>query len=127
MEKKVIATNKAPAALGAYSQGILLDNGLVYTSGQLGIDPETGEFADGIEAQTRQALDNVKAILETAGSSMDKAVKISIFISDMGNFSKIDAEYKKYFSEGCYPARSVVEVACLPKNGMLEVEAIALV
>jgi 2-iminobutanoate/2-iminopropanoate deaminase len=87
MEKKVIATNKAPAALGAYSQGILLDNGLVYTSGQLGIDPGTGEFADGIEAQTRQALDNVKAILETAGSSMDKAVKISIFISDMGNFS----------------------------------------
>ena len=122
--KKVIATSKAPGAIGPYSQAIIAGT-MIYTSGQLPIDPETGEMvANDITLQTRMCLKNVKAILEEAGSNMDKIVKTTVFLSDMANFVKMNEVYKEFFS-GDYPARSAFQVARLPKDVLLEVEAIA--
>ena len=124
--KNIVSTKNAPSAIGPYSQGIAID-GLVFTSGQLGLDPATGDFAPGgVEAQTRQSLSNVKAVLEAAGSGMDKVVKTTVFLNDMNDFAAMNKVYAEFFAEGGCPARSAVEVARLPKDGLVEIEAIAV-
>lgn len=124
--KKVLSTTQAPAAIGPYSQGIDVSGStLVFTSGQLPIDPATGSMPADISAQTRQSLNNVKAVLEAAGCTMDSVVKTTVFLSDMNNFAAMNAVYAEFFSEGKYPARSAVEVARLPKDALVEIEAVA--
>ena len=122
--KQVISTKKAPAAIGPYSQAIQVGN-LVYTSGQIPIDPATGTFVEGaIKEQTRQSLTNVKAILEEAGLSMSNVVKTTVFMADMNDFADMNAVYAEFFSEP-YPARSAVAVKTLPKSALVEIEVIA--
>ena len=123
--KKVIATTAAPAAIGPYSQGI--DGGsVVITSGQLPIDVSTGAFAEGgIAAQTRQSLENVKAILAQAGLGMENIIKTTVFLKDMNDFAAMNEVYASFFP-GEPPARSAVEVARLPKDALVEIEAIAV-
>ena len=124
MMKKVITTTKAPAAIGPYSQAIQVEN-LVYTSGQIPIDPATGVFVEGgIKAQTRQSLLNVKAILEEAGLTMSDVVKTTVFMADMNDFSDMNTVYAEFFAEP-YPARSAVAVKTLPKGALVEIEAVA--
>lgn len=123
MDKIVIKTDKAPGALGPYSQAIKI-NGMVYTSGQLGINPETGEMPEDLTSQAHQVFKNLKAVLEAAGTSMDNVVKTMVFLSDMNNFVPVNEIYEQYFTND-YPARSAVEVARLPKDAKLEIEAIA--
>ena len=123
--KAIISTTKAPAAIGPYSQAIDLGN-MVITSGQLPIDPATGAVPEGIQAQTKQSLTNVKSILEAAGLTMDSVVKTTVFLSDMNNFGAMNEVYASFFSEGNYPARSAVEVARLPKDALVEIEVIAV-
>jgi 2-iminobutanoate/2-iminopropanoate deaminase len=125
LNRKVIHTQHAPAAVGPYSQAVRAGN-LVFLSGQLGLDPESGILAEGIETQTRQVLANMRAVLEASGSNFDQIVKTTIFLSDMGNFATVNAIYAEAFS-GMPPARSTVEVAALPLGGLVEIEAIALV
>ncbi len=131
MLKTVISTADAPAAIGPYSQAIKA-NGLVFTAGQLGLDPATGKFALGagettdVAAQTRRAMLNVRAILESAGSSLDNVVKTTIFVADLADFKTINGVYAEFFS-GAPPARSTVQVAALPLGGLVEIEAVALV
>ena len=120
---KVISTDKAPAAIGPYSQAQIL-NGVVYTSGQIGIDPATGLVAEGIEAQTHQVFKNLANLLAAAGSDMSKVVKTTVFIKDMNDFGKINEIYAAYFTAP-FPARSCVEVARLPKDVLIECEVIA--
>ena len=120
---KTVATDKAPAAIGPYSQAQIV-NGLVFTSGQIGINPETGLIADGVEAQAEQVFKNITALLAAAGSDISKTVKTVVFIKDMNDFGKVNEIYGKYFTEP-YPARSCVEVARLPKDVLIECEAIA--
>ena len=123
---KVISTTKAPAAIGPYSQAIRVGN-LVYTSGQIPIDPATGTFVEGgIEEQTRQSLTNVKAILEEAGVNMSHVVKTTVFMADMNDFADMNAVYAEFFSEP-YPARSAVAVKTLPKGALVEIEVVAAV
>ena len=124
MDKKIISTDKAPAAIGPYSQAVEV-NGLIYTSGMIPVIPETGEIVEGIENQARQALTNVRSLLEAAGSGMDKVVKTTVFIKDMNDFARVNEVYAGFF-EGAYPARSCVEVARLPKDVLIEMEAIAI-
>lgn len=123
MQKK-INTDKAPGALGPYSQAVEIDN-LVYTSGQLGIDPATGEMPEGVEAQAKLALENVKAILAEAGLEMTSIIKTLVFIKDMNDFGKVNAIYAEHINGPVLPARSCVEVAALPKGGLVEIEVIA--
>ena len=120
--KNVIHTGNAPAAIGPYSQAIQAGN-TVYVSGQLPIDPATGAFPEGIQAQTRQSLTNVKAILEEAGLTMDDVLKTTVFLSDMNNFAAMNEVYATFFTS--FPARSAVEVARLPKDALVEIEVIA--
>lgn len=121
--KKEISTKNAPAAIGPYSQAIEV-NGMLYTSGMIPINPATGELVTGsVEAQAEQALTNLKSLIEASGSSMDKVVKTVVFIKDMNDFAKINGIYEKYFTAP-FPARSCVEVARLPKDVAIEVEAI---
>ena len=121
---KVISTKMAPAAIGPYSQAIQVGN-LVYTSGQIPIDPSTGAFVEGgIKEQTRQSLTNVKAILEEAGLSMSNVVKATVFMADMNDFSDMNAVYAEFFAEP-YPARSAVAVKTLPKSALVEIEVVA--
>ena len=121
---KMISTKKAPAAIGPYSQAIQVGN-LVYTSGQIPIDPTTGAFVEGgIKEQTRQSLSNVKAILEEAGLSMSNVVKTTVFMADMGDFAEMNAVYAEFFTEP-YPARSAVAVKTLPKGALVEIEVVA--
>lgn len=122
--KTIVNTSKAPAAIGPYAQAVKT-SGLVITSGQLPIDPATGAFPEGIQAQTRQSLTNVKAILEEAGLSMDAVLKTTVFLSDMNNFAAMNEVYATFFTEGSFPARSAVEVARLPKDALVEIEVIA--
>lgn len=122
--KKVISTPKAPAAIGPYSQAIQVGN-LVFTSGQIPIDPATGSFAEGgIKGQTRQSLTNVKAILEEAGTSLANVVKTTVFLDDMADFADMNAVYSEFFAEP-FPARSAVAVKTLPKGALVEIEVIA--
>ena len=123
--KTVISTSQAPAAIGPYAQAVEA-NGLVITSGQLPIDPATGAFPEGIQAQTRQSLTNVKAILTQAGTDMDHVLKTTVFLSDMNNFGAMNEVYATFFTEGSYPSRSAVEVARLPKDVKVEIEVIAM-
>ena len=121
---EIIATEKAPAALGPYSQAIRA-NGMIYCSGQIPINPATGTIeAKTIEEQTAQAITNLKNVLEKAGSSLAKVVKTTVFIKDMNDFGKVNEIYAKYFTEP-FPARSCVEVARLPKDALVECEVIA--
>ena len=122
--KKVISTTNAPAAIGPYSQAIEA-NGFVFASGQIPVNPETGEIPEGIEAQAEQVMKNVKNLLEAAGTSVDQVVKTGVFIKNMDDFATINGIYAKYFAKDC-PARSCVEVARLPKDILLEMEAIAV-
>lgn len=124
MAKDIIATKNAPGAIGPYSQGIRA-NGFVFASGQIGLDPATGEFVKGgIVEQSRQALLNVKNVLEAAGSSLDKAVKTTVFLKDIADFAAMNAVYSEFFKTDC-PARSAVQVAALPKGALVEIEVIA--
>ena len=122
--KQIISTDKAPAAIGPYSQATEV-NGLVITSGQLPIDPATGAFPEGIAAQTRQSLANVKTILEAAGTDMDHVIKTTVFLKDMNDFAAMNEVYATFFKEGGYPSRSAIEVARLPKDALVEIEVIA--
>ena len=124
-EKTIITSEKAPKALGPYSVAVRAGD-FVFASGQLGLDPLTNELAPGgIEAQTRQALTNLKHVLEAAGSSLDRAVKTIVFLKDMGEFAQMNTVYNEFFTSA-YPARSTVQVAALPKNGAVEIEVVAL-
>lgn len=119
-----ISTKKAPAAIGPYSQAIRVGN-LIYTSGQIPLNPATGAFVEGgIKEQTRQALTNIKAILEEAGTSMDNVVKTTVFMANMDDFADMNAVYAEFFTEP-YPARSAVAVKTLPKGALIEIEVIA--
>lgn len=123
--KKVINSKNAPAAIGPYSQAILVDNTL-YASGQLGIDPQTGDFvAGGVKEQTEQVFRNIRAILTEAGFEMGDVVKTTCFLADMGDFAEMNAVYAEQF-EGSFPARSAVAVRTLPKNGLIEIEVLAI-
>ena len=122
---KPIATAKAPAAIGPYSQAIRSAAGLVFVSGQLPIDPATGAFPEGgVEAQTRQSLLNARAILQEAGHDLDKVVKTTVFLADMGDFAAMNCVYSQFFREP-FPARSAVAVKTLPKGALVEIECIA--
>lgn len=122
--KKVISTDKAPAAIGPYSQAIEV-NGMIYTSGVIPVDPKTGDIPDTVEAQAVQVLSNMANLLNEAGTTMEKVIKTTVFIKDMNDFTKINEIYARFFT-GIYPARSCVEVARLPKDVLLEIEAIAI-
>ena len=122
-----ISTEKAPAAIGPYVQGVDLGS-MIITSGQIPVDPTTGSVADDIAAQTRQSLENVRAIVEAAGLQVGDIVKTTVFVKDLNDFAKVNAVYEAFFSEhnASFPARSCVEVARLPKDVKIEIEAIAL-
>jgi 2-iminobutanoate/2-iminopropanoate deaminase len=124
-EKQVITTEAAPKALGPYSAGIRIGN-MIYTAGQVGIDPAIGDIvAGGIEAETRQVLRNLQAVLKAADSSLDRAVKTTVFLRDMNDFSRMNAVYAEFFNEKP-PARSTVQVGALPKGAAVEIEVVAI-
>ncbi|MEK6753516.1 MAG: RidA family protein [Chloroflexota bacterium] len=126
MKKEIIQTDNAPKAIGPYSQAIRTDS-MIYTAGQIGLDPVTMELvAGGIEEQTRQVLSNLRSVLEAAGSSLEHVVKTTVFLKDMNDFPKMNAVYAEFFG-GNPPARSTIAVAGLPKGGMVEIEAVALI
>lgn len=122
--RKQVMSEKAPGAIGPYSQGIETEQ-FVFVSGQLGMDPKTKSFPDKIEEQTEQAIKNLQSVLEAAGSSLDKVVKTTVFLKDMGDFAAMNGVYARYFTGVC-PARSAFQVGALPMNGMVEIEVIAL-
>ncbi|MCJ7716697.1 MAG: RidA family protein [Anaerolineales bacterium] len=126
MKKEIITSNKAPQALGPYSVAVKAGQ-FVFTAGQLGLVPETGEFAQGgIEGEPRQALENLKNVLEAAGSSLKHVVKTTVFLRDMNDFGVMNGIYGEFFTED-FPARSAVQAARLPKDGAVEIEAVALI
>lgn len=122
--KKTIATEKAPGAIGPYSQAVEA-GGFIYASGQLGLNPATGEFGKDVQEQARLSLSNVQAILEAAGSHMNQVVKATVFLKHMNDFVSVNEVYSSFFKQP-YPARSAVEVARLPKDALVEIEVIAL-
>lgn len=125
MNKTIITTDKAPGAIGPYSQAVEV-NGIVYTSGVIPIDPATGNLVEGdITVQAKQAIGNLAALLEAAGASTDSTIKTTVFIKDMNDFAKVNEVYAAYFTKN-FPARSCVEVARLPKDVLIEIEAIAI-
>ena len=124
--KKIISTSKAPAAIGAYNQAIVI-NGMLYTSGQIAIDPETGKLCEAdISLQTKQVFRNIENILKEAGLNLSDIVKTTVFISDMSLFSEFNEIYKTYFTKENAPARSCVAVKGLPMNALVEIECIAV-
>ena len=123
MKKIIINTDKAPAAIGPYSQGVEVGS-MLFTSGQVPIDAETGQIPQGIEKQTEKSLLNIKGIIEAAGAGMNDIRKTTVFITDMNNFTAMNEVYKSFFEEGTYPARSCVEVSRLPKDALVEIEAV---
>jgi 2-iminobutanoate/2-iminopropanoate deaminase len=124
MEKQIVSTDHAPAAVGPYSQGVRV-GGFVFSAGQLGLVPGTGDFAGpDIESQTRQALENLKAVLEAGGSCLEHVVKTTVFLADMGEFARMNAIYAEFFPNSP-PARSAVQAAALPLGGRVEIEAVA--
>lgn len=125
MKKEIVQSENAPAALGPYSVAVKA-GGFVFTAGQLGLDPSSGEFVPGgIEEETRQALTNLKSVLESAGSSLDLVVKTTVFLRDMNDFGAMNAIYGEFFTQD-FPARSAIQAARLPKDGAVEIEAVAL-
>lgn len=124
MTKEVINTNNAPEAIGPYSQGVIVGD-FVYTSGQIPLNPATGELVTDIKLATKQSMENIKAILEEAGTSLNNVVKTSIFLKDLNDFEDVNEVYGTYFIEN-KPARSCVQVAKLPKDAVIEIEAIAV-
>lgn len=124
MIKEVINTNNAPEAIGPYSQGVIVGD-FVYTSGQISLNPVTGELVTDIKLATKQSMENIKAILEEAGTSLNNVVKTSIFLKDLNDFEAVNEVYGTYFIEN-KPARSCVQVAKLPKDAVIEIEAIAV-
>ncbi len=126
MEKKVISTDKAPAAIGPYSQGIICGS-FVFVSGQLGMIPETGEFAgDNLKDQAKQAISNMENILKAAGAGLENVVAVDVFLTDMGKFAEFNEIYEKFFSDN-KPARAAIEVSALPRGGLVEVKCIAAI
>ncbi|MCX8712719.1 reactive intermediate/imine deaminase [Gilliamella sp. wkB292] len=127
MVKKVISTDKAPAAIGPYVQGVDLGN-MLFASGQIPLDPVTGQMATSIEEQTKQSLANVKAIVTAAGYQINNIVKTTIFLADMNDFAAVNAIYESFFTENnaAFPARSCVQVAKIPKDAKVEIEVIAV-
>ncbi len=124
MEKEIVSTDAAPPAVGPYSQAVIAGD-FIFAAGQLGIDPQSGELVEGIEAQTRQVLSNLSAVLEAAGSSLDREVKATIFLAHMEDFATMNTVYAEFFPLQP-PARSTVEVAQLPRGALVEIEVIAL-
>jgi len=123
--KEIVSTEKAPKAIGPYSAAVKAGN-FVFTAGQLGIDPDSGEFVPGgIEAQTKKALENLSAVLDAAGTSLANVVKTTVFLDNMDDFSDMNGIYGQFFTEN-FPARSAVQAAKLPKGGLVEIEAVAL-
>ena len=126
MEKKIIFTDKAPAPIGPYSQAVLVGNTL-YTSGQVALNPATMELVlDNIETETKQVMENLKAVLEAANMTFENVIKTTIFLTDMGDFANMNGVYSSYFDEKTAPARETVEVAGLPKNVNVEISMIAM-
>jgi 2-iminobutanoate/2-iminopropanoate deaminase len=126
MEKKIIFTEKAPAPIGPYSQAVLVGNTL-YTSGQVALNPATMELVlDNIETETKQVMENLKAVLEAANMTFENVIKTTIFLTDMGDFANMNGVYSSYFDEKTAPARETVEVAGLPKNVNVEISMIAM-
>ena len=126
LKKSEIITNEAPSAIGPYSQGIVAGP-FVYSSGQIPADPKTGEITGGIKEQTTQSLNNLKAVIESGGSDMQHVVKTTVFLKNMDDFAAMNEVYASFFNEGIKPARSAVQVAKLPKDVLVEIEAVALV
>jgi 2-iminobutanoate/2-iminopropanoate deaminase len=125
--KKIIFTDKAPAPIGPYNQAVLVGNTL-YTSGQIALNPSTMELVlDNIEAETKQVMENMKAVLEAANMTFDNVVKATIFIINMGDFARINSVYSTYFDEASAPARETVQVAGLPKDVNIEISMVAVV
>ena len=125
MSKTIISTPHAPAALGPYSQGVKVGH-LIYTAGQLGLDPATGKLVDGLEAQTEQALKNLAAILEAAGSRMENVVKTTCFLADIADFKAFNGVYARFFASNP-PARSTIQAGALPADARVEIEVVAFV
>jgi len=121
--KAALASKSAPSPIGPYSQGI--DAGVVYCSGQIGLDPSTGNLVEGVVAQTSRALSNLDAVLKAAGMSLGNVVKTTVFMVDLAEFAQMNEEYGRHFSAP-FPARSTVQVAALPKGGRVEIDAIAV-
>lgn len=121
--KQCITAQNAPKAIGPYSHAVAME-GVVYTSGQLGVNPETGKLADTVQAQAKQALENLSAVLAASGASLADVVKTTVFLKDMADFAAVNRVYAEFFTENC-PARSCVQVAALPLGGLVEIEAIA--
>lgn len=126
MSREVVSTDKAPQAIGPYEQAIKC-NGMLFTSGQIALDPATGTLIDGdISTQTRQVLENLKAVLEAGGSSLDHVIKATVYLTDLGNFAKMNEVYAEYLG-GVKPARSTVGVATLPRNAIVEIDLVATI
>lgn len=123
MTHQAIATEQAPSAIGPYSQAVAVGN-LVFCSGSLGLDPKTGELADGVEAQADRALRNLEAVLAAAGTGLEHAVKTTIFLADIADFGAVNAVYARHFREP-FPARSTFAVGALPRNARIEIEVVA--
>ena len=122
--KEIIVAENAPAAIGPYSHAVVI-NDMVFTSGQLGLIPETGKLPEGVEAQTEQALINLRNVLKASGTDMEHIVKTTVFVQDLADFAKVNAIYAKFFATNP-PARSCVQVAKLPAGGLVEIEAVAV-
>lgn len=126
LKKEVITTDKAPKAIGPYSVAVSTGQ-MVFTAGQLGLDPVSGELVDGgIQAQTRQALTNLQNVLEAAGTNLENVIKVTVFLKNMDEFSLMNATYAEFFLQDC-PARSAIQAAALPKDGAVEIEVIAII
>lgn len=124
MKKEIIMAQNAPAAVGPYVHAVKAGD-LIFTSGQLGLNPESGTLPEGVEAQTEQAIKNLDCVLKVAGYSLSDVVKTTVFLADIHDFGKVNEIYAKYFT-GETPARSCVQVAALPKNGLVEIECVAV-
>ncbi|HVK54453.1 MAG TPA: RidA family protein [Burkholderiales bacterium] len=123
MSKQIISTQGAPAAIGTYSQAVKVDNRTVYLSGQIGLDPATMQMVEGIDAQIVRVFENLKAVAEAAGGSLNDLVKVNIYLTDLANFAKVNETMAKYFTEP-YPARAAVGVAALPRGALVEADGV---